>query len=114
MKKNVPLPFFAEQARKRKAARLIISYGEADLDLLESASTAFADFAVEHLVLPDLSTLRTRLETDAASFIGNDTGVTHLAAALGVPTTAVFKSTDPAVWCPVGKAVEVLDLGVKA
>jgi ADP-heptose:LPS heptosyltransferase len=31
-------------------------------------------------------------------FIGNDSGVTHLSAFLGVRTLALFKSTDPAMW----------------
>jgi hypothetical protein len=43
----------------------------------------------------------------AAAFIGNDAGMTHLAAACGVKTVAVFGPTDPAVWCPLGPNVEV-------
>jgi ADP-heptose:LPS heptosyltransferase len=38
-------------------------------------------------------------------FIGNDSGITHLAAALGVPTIALFGPTDPYVWGPRGKKV---------
>jgi len=38
-------------------------------------------------------------------FVGNDSGITHLAAALGVKTTAVFGPTNPAVYGPVGSAV---------
>lgn len=41
-------------------------------------------------------------------FIGNDAGVTHLAAALGVPTIAIFGPTDPARWAPQGRRVRVL------
>jgi len=36
-------------------------------------------------------------------FVGNDSGVSHLAAALGVPTIAVFGATDPSVWAPAGR-----------
>lgn len=42
-------------------------------------------------------------------YIGNDSGVSHLAAALGVPTVAIFGPTDPAVWRPVGQHVKVVD-----
>jgi heptosyltransferase III len=35
-------------------------------------------------------------------FIGNDSGVTHLAAACGTPTLALFGPTDPASWSPLG------------
>lgn len=38
-------------------------------------------------------------------YIGNDAGMTHVAAALGVPTLAVFGPTDPAVWRPLGEHV---------
>jgi ADP-heptose:LPS heptosyltransferase len=38
----------------------------------------------------------------AALFVGNDSGVTHLAAAIGVPTIALFGPTDPANWSPLG------------
>ncbi len=41
-------------------------------------------------------------------FIGNDSGTTHLAAMLGVPTVAVFLATDPTVWAPVGAHVRVV------
>ena len=44
----------------------------------------------------------------ASLFIGNDSGITHLAAALGVETVALFGPTDPAVWCPPGPHVTAL------
>lgn len=44
----------------------------------------------------------------AGSFVGNDSGVTHLAAMLGVPTVAVFGPTDPQVWAPVGPHVRAV------
>ena len=41
-------------------------------------------------------------------YVGHDSGVTHLAALLGVPTVALFGPTDPARWAPRGTAVTVL------
>ncbi len=41
-------------------------------------------------------------------FVGNDSGISHLAAALGVPTVAVFGPTDPSVWAPLGRRVAVV------
>jgi heptosyltransferase-3 len=41
-------------------------------------------------------------------FLGNDSGLSHLAAALGVPTVAVFGPTDPAVWAPPGGRVRAV------
>lgn len=45
----------------------------------------------------------------AALCVGNDTGPTHLAAALGTPTLAVFgPDSDPALCAPRGERVRVL------
>ncbi|HEV2124334.1 MAG TPA: glycosyltransferase family 9 protein [Chloroflexota bacterium] len=41
-------------------------------------------------------------------FLGNDSGVTHLAAAVGAPVVGVFGPTDPHVWRPRGPRVRVL------
>lgn len=41
-------------------------------------------------------------------FITNDSGPMHIAAALGVPTVAVFGSTDPVLTGPVGSRVRVV------
>jgi len=45
---------------------------------------------------------------DGCVFVGADTGPTHLAAQLGVPTVALFGPTDPAIWSPVGPCVQVV------
>jgi heptosyltransferase III len=44
----------------------------------------------------------------ARLYIGNDSGIGHLAAAVGVPVVAIFLATDPAVWAPRGDHVTVL------
>ncbi len=41
-------------------------------------------------------------------FIGNDSGISHIAAALGLPTLVLFGPTDPRVWSPRGEKVFVL------
>jgi len=43
----------------------------------------------------------TGLLTHARVFVGPDTSVTHLAAASGCPTVALFGPTDPRLWGPV-------------
>ncbi len=47
-------------------------------------------------------------------FVGNDSGITHLAAVMGVRTLAVFGPTNPAVYKPVGPAVTVFASSKKA
>jgi len=44
----------------------------------------------------------------AVVYAGNDSGITHLAAATGVPVVALFGSTDPGVWGPRGSRVRIL------
>ena len=43
----------------------------------------------------------------ASLYIGNDSGITHLAAAGGTPVLAIFGPTDPAVWAPRGPHVRI-------
>ncbi len=45
-------------------------------------------------------------------FIGNDSGISHMAAALGLPTLAIFGPTDHRVWSPRGEHVEVVRIGL--
>ncbi len=47
----------------------------------------------------------------ARLFIGNDTGITHLAAAVGTPVIVLFGPTDPRVWAPRGRDVRVVRAG---
>jgi heptosyltransferase-3 len=44
----------------------------------------------------------------ARVYIGNDSGISHLAAAVGTPVVTIFASTDPSVWAPRGSNVAVL------
>jgi heptosyltransferase III len=55
----------------------------------------------------DLYRLACRLAC-ARLYIGNDSGITHLAAAAGTRVLALFGPTDPARWAPRGENVEVL------
>jgi len=58
---------------------------------------------------PDLVELA-RVLAGASLFVGNDSGTSHLAAAMGCPTVAIFLDSDPIVWAPQGKKVRVIDL----
>jgi ADP-heptose:LPS heptosyltransferase len=40
--------------------------------------------------------------------LGNDSGISHLAAAVGCPVITLFGPTDPALWRPRGHAVQVI------
>ena len=59
---------------------------------------------VEDRPLVDVAALYARCR----AMIGNDSGMTHLAAATGAPVIGLFGPTDPAVWGPRGKKVRLL------
>jgi ADP-heptose:LPS heptosyltransferase len=67
----------------------------------------------EAVRIPDLLDLA-RFLAGAALYVGNDSGVTHLAAAVGTPTLAVFVASDPCLWAPRGEHVRVAVSGALA
>jgi ADP-heptose:LPS heptosyltransferase len=48
------------------------------------------------------------LYKSAGGYIGNDSGASHLAAFMGLPTVVIFGPADPARWKPNGPSVEVV------
>jgi heptosyltransferase-2 len=109
-KKNWPIEKFAAVARwvvDELAAQLLVVEGEADervvrrmAELLESRKFTL----VRGLKLIELGAVLER----CALFLGNDSGITHLAVAVGTPTVAMFGSASPAIWEPRGERVHVV------
>jgi heptosyltransferase III len=93
--KNWPLARFCELARALES-RLPVAWCAGPEQELPGA-----------IRIENLYELGCRL-AEARLFIGNDSGVAHLAAAVGTPVVAVFGPTDPAVWAPRGDAVRVV------
>ncbi len=61
-----------------------------------------------HIVCPkDIEELY-RLISGASIYIGNDSGVSHLAAWCGIPAVVLFGPTNPEIWKPLGRNVTVL------
>jgi heptosyltransferase III len=81
--------------------------GEADNELVREFSSRCCIRRLRSLLDANLSELSRALH-ECRLFIGHDTGVTHLAAAVGTPTVALFGATDPAVWAPLGEHVRVV------
>jgi ADP-heptose:LPS heptosyltransferase len=102
--KNAPLERFVALAQEWPG-RVVVSLGEAERSELARYRAAFGrEVEIAHDL--ELDELRERIEREARAFAGNDSGPAHLAAALGVPTLAIFVSTDPAIWRPVGPQVQ--------
>jgi len=49
------------------------------------------------------------LMSECVGFVGHDSGITHLAAALGLPCVALWAETNPAVWQPRGASIQILE-----
>jgi heptosyltransferase-2 len=109
-KKNWPAENFAAVARwvsDELATQLLVVEGEADeraveklIDLLGSRVPTVA----RGLKLVELAAVLER----CALYLGNDSGVTHLAAAVGTPVVALFGSASPPIWEPRGERVRVV------
>lgn len=106
--KNWGLENFYRLAAQLQAQGLqtLFLLGPAELDRLTAA-----EFENLQAVAPCMSQLSLTqalaLLSSVNVFIGNDSGITHLAAALGIKTLAIFGPTEPSVYKPVGPAVKV-------
>jgi heptosyltransferase-3 len=61
------------------------------------------------LLPQDLSIVEvSRYLRTVGAFIGNDSGITHLAAYSGCPTIALFGPTDPRSWGPIGRRSRII------
>lgn len=92
--------------RNEFAVPVLLSIGPAD-HYLEEFSRSIAETGipiVSGLSLTNLAALLSRCRL----YIGSDSGVTHLAAAVGVPVIAIFGPTDPEIWGPRGQSVHVI------
>jgi ADP-heptose:LPS heptosyltransferase len=73
-------------------------FSEAKIKNIRSAARCLTDLSLTQVL---------GLLSCADGFVGNDSGITHLAAGLGVRTLAVFGPTNPTVYKPLGPAVTV-------
>ena len=109
-RKCYPLSSFLMLANKFSVSAIstVFVLGETERELfsLEEINTIKDSFPVlENLSLCELACALSA----ARACVGNDSGVSHLAAALGTPTVAIFGPTDPRVWKPLGPKLAVAD-----
>ncbi len=107
-----PIERFVELASRLSSGGCVVRFvvGPAELERWSAAEHGRLSAAapvIQRERLIDLAALLAQ----ADHFVGNDSGVTHLAAALGTPVTAIFGPTDPRVWRPLGDHVTVLGGG---
>lgn len=106
-RKNWPFVSFLYIAEKLREQGFPVAwlFGECEHDLYEVHAAALKGQTVFRDL--DLCTVAEQLAS-ARLYIGNDSGITHLAAAVGCPTLAVFGATSPARWAPRGEHVHVV------
>lgn len=88
----------------------IVVLGPAD----EQAAVALQQWGISDLPIlrPQTVTLLAAILAQSQGYIGHDSGVTHLAALLEVPTVVMFGPTDPQRWAPRGAHVTVVRGGI--
>jgi ADP-heptose:LPS heptosyltransferase len=103
-KRWAPASFAAltQRARQANYTPLLLA-GEADAEVV-AATQAAAPTTLPVAQGLDVATLAALLAR-CAGYVGNDSGVSHLAGLLGVPTVALFGPTNPARWTPLGPRV---------
>jgi ADP-heptose:LPS heptosyltransferase len=87
--------------------KIVIIEGPADGAQVEEFYKYFNGGSTVRIVSPPLRTLAALLKRGKC-FAGNDSGITHLSAAVGTPTVALFGPTDPGVWGPRGGNVHII------
>jgi ADP-heptose:LPS heptosyltransferase len=93
--------------RDRLGSRILIILGPAEGSEVERVFEGMDPHAFIQVKGLSLLQLASVME-GCRLFIGNDSGVSHMASALGIPTMALFGPTDPRVWSPRGEKVWVV------
>jgi heptosyltransferase-2 len=109
--KNWPLNRFVRLTQtlleRNRDRRLLLVIGEADDNRARQFQESLRLDRIELAKNLPLTTLAKLLQ-NCACFLGHDSGISHLAAAVGTPSLLLFGPTDPAIWAPQNPQVRVL------
>jgi len=109
--KNWPIDFYkavGEWWKKGTKGEVVIVLGPVEEARGERGELWDHAVVVRGLNLAQVAALLLRCDV----YLGNDSGITHMAAALGVETIALFGPSDPVQWAPRGSNVRVVSQGV--
>lgn len=113
LKKNWPTANWSRLGRELSEVfphcRLALVTGEAEAErgVTKVMLEGWRELDFLHWDQMPLTQLAANLSTCAA-FLGHDSGISHLAAACGLPCLLLFGPSDPATWAPVNAGVKVL------
>ena len=82
--------------------------GEAEGEKLQRLTSGLSEERLELAEHLPLNRLAKRL-AKCCGFVGHDSGVTHIASALGLPTLVLWGPSREAIWRPLGENVRVLN-----
>ncbi len=107
-RKNWPVERFASVATLLAAQDVVTLLIAGPADVTAAARVAaLAGESVRRVPPATLDEIAALLGRCRA-YLGNDSGITHLAALTGTPTVAIFGPTDPTVWRPLGQHARVV------
>jgi len=95
-----------ERGHMREQLPMVVVAGEADEAQVKQLEGAWKDRDVlfaKNLTLPHLAAV-----LEHTIFVGHDSGISHLAAAAGADCILLFGPTDPHVWAPRNKNVQIV------
>lgn len=110
--KNWPVEFYSVVAKwwtSQVQGQVLVLVGPVEEERQGLDGLRDEAMVASHLSLGELAALLQR----STAYLGNDSGVTHLAAALGVPTIALFGPSDLRQWAPRGEQVTILSRNVE-
>jgi heptosyltransferase-3 len=94
----------ASDISQKTNSTVLISTGPADGDLAHLIAEKTSALILPPLPIRHLAALMIQ----CSAYLGNDSGPSHLAAAVGLPTIALFGPTDPRIWSPRGATIHIL------
>ena len=102
LRKNWPTGSFSSLAKRLRGQGHSIFWIQGPADLSPPATNEDNVFKSDDLWAC------AKLLSRAHLYVGNDSGITHLAAAVGCKTIALFGASNPIVWAPFGPHVQVI------
>ncbi len=92
---------------RKTSCRLLMAGGEAEGERFHRLVAGLPESRVRTAYGLSLVELAGRM-CECATFVGHDSGITHLAAALGLPCVVLWPDTNEAIWRPRGDRIVVL------
>lgn len=101
--KNWPLPYWKQLVKMARLASfsVVLPWGN---QKEQERATQIANGSDHVFVLPDLSiSQKASVIANASGTVGCDTGLSHIAAALDIPSVSIYGATDPVLCGAIGK-----------